>query len=225
MSKTKISQQNIDSMFKFIFEYSGFEVQGFDDEGRILGFPHPENRVFAVPTRRNCGKITGGLMPKNMNTYYPPAELFYCAKIILGDKQYKRLKKSFENSTFQEILNILKLELWGKYCTCHEDGKFIIECEYDKYNVLKIFVDREDAKDFASWYDINPDGSAKFTNLSGDIEKYPPETFENVYDLALRIMDKRGFLNKFFNKLTHKGNYDFSYLDCLKIYDEFLKYN
>jgi hypothetical protein len=224
MSKTKISQQNIDSMFKFIFEYSDFEVQGFDEENRILGFPNPGNRVFAVPTRRNCGKITGGLMPKNMNTFYPPAELFYCAKIILGDKQYKKLKKTLETSTFQEILNILKLELWGKYCTCHEDGKFLIECEIDKYEVLKISVDKEDDEDFVQWYDINSDGSARFSNLSNDIKKYPPETFENVYDLALRIIDKKGFVGKFFNKLRHRGCYKFSYLDSLKIYDELLKY-
>ena len=83
---------------------------------------------------------------------------------------------------------------------------------------------KEDDEDFVQWYDINSDGSARFSNLSNDIKKYPPETFENVYDLALRIIDKKGFVGKFFNKLRHRGCYKFSYLDSLKIYDELLKY-
>lgn len=221
MSKQKYSQTKIDNMFRFILEYSGFEIQGYDEENRIVSCPNPQNKIFTVPTTKSS-KFFGGLMPKKMSIYTPPQELFYCAKIILGEKHYKKLHKTLKMSTFQEILNILRLELWGKYCTCAEDKKFIIYAILDKYETLIISTDREDSKKEQVQYNFNPDGSGKII-YNNDTENFPPQTFENVYNLALQIIKSNNSLKNFFNKLFHQGGYEFSYIDSLKLYDEILK--
>ncbi|MBO6181673.1 hypothetical protein J6O86_08320 [bacterium] len=215
----QFSPQHIEQMFKYIFEYSGFEVDGFDRQNRIIAYPSNNNQMFAFPMTKD-GQILEGVRSYDLDIMTPPDELLYCAKIILGEKKFKKMKKILDNSTFKEILDILKPELWINYSLSRSKQKFVIFCRYTKEGVLKMITDLEDTYDAIAWYDFNPDGSAVLKACwDNEDTKYPPETFMSIIDYAQEIMDEKGFLKVWFNKLFHKGEYEFSFRDCLRIYD------
>ena len=212
--------EHIEQMFKYIFEYSGFEVDGYDRQNRIIAYPSANNQMLAFPMTKD-GEILAGVRSYDLNIMTPPEELLYCAKIILGDKKFKQMKKVFDKSTFKEILDILKPELWVKYSK-NTGKKFVIFCRYTKDGSIKMITDYEDIYDAIAWYDFYSDGSASFKACWDSEEtKYPPETFINVVNFANGIMKSKNIFCIWFNKLIHKGEYEFSYRDCLRIYDFF----
>ncbi|HCB11098.1 MAG TPA: hypothetical protein DEO94_02935 [Cyanobacteria bacterium UBA11991] len=219
----RLSKQNIEQMFKYVFEYCGFEVDGIDPKDRIIAYPSSNNQCFIFSMRKG-GEVCEGVRVPNIDLFTPPEELMYCAKIILGERTFKVMKKEIENSTFQEILELLKPVLWEKYSTNNNilKEKFIIYCHFTKDHVLKMVTDIENTDDAVQWHDFYEDGSAVIKeNWNVPEEEVPPETFNSVVDLAYDIMDKQGTIRVFFNKLRHKGEYEFSYKDCLRLYDEY----
>jgi hypothetical protein len=130
------------------------------------------------------------------------------------------MKKVLDNSTFKEILDILKPELWINYSKNQGKPKFIIFCRYTKEGVLKMITDYENTYDAIAWYDFNSDGSAVLKACwDSEATNYPADTFMSLIDYAQEIMDEKWFMSVWFNKLFHKGEYEFSFRDCLRIYD------
>lgn len=215
----QFSSLHIEQMFKYIFEYSGFEIDGIDRQNRIVAYPSPNNQMFAFPMTKD-GEILEGVRNYDIDIMTPPEELLYCAKIILGERQFKKMKKRINNSTFKEILDILKTELWINYSENHKYSKFVIYCRITKDGILKMITDYEDTYDAISWYDFYPDGSASLKACwDSEDTKYPPEAFSGLMEYADEIMRGKFFISVWFNKLFHKGEYEFAYRDCLKIYD------
>lgn len=215
----QFSPQHIEQMFKYIFEYSGFEVDGYDRQNRIIAYPNPQNQMFAFPMTKD-GQVLEGVRSYDLSIMTPPEELLYCAKIILGEKKYKSIKKVLDNSTFKEILEILKPVLWSNYAKHTDAPKFVIFCRFTKEGALKMITDYEDTYDAIAWYDFNSDGSAILKACWDSQEtKYPPETFSGLIDYANEIKSEKNFIAVWFNKLFHKGEYEFSFRDCLRIYD------
>ncbi len=215
----QFSPQHIEQMFKYIFEYSGFEVDGFDRQNRIIVYPNPQNQMFAYPMTKD-GQILEGVRSYDLGIMTPPDELLYCSKIILGEKKYNKMKKILDNSTFKEILEILKPELWMNYSKHNGTPKFVIFCRLTKDGILKMITDYENTYDAIAWYDFNPDGSAELKACWDNEEtKYPQEIFTGLIDYAHEIISEKNFISVWFNKLFHKGEYEFSFRDCLRIYD------
>lgn len=215
----QLSPKHIEQMFKYIFEYSGFEVEGFDRQNRIIAYPSNNNQTFAFPISKD-GQILEGVRSYDINIMTPPDELIYCAKIILGDKKFNKMKRIISKSTFKEILDIIKPELWVYYSKNNSAPKFIIFCHYTKDRTLKMITDYEKVYDAIAWYDFYQDGSANLKACwDSEDTKYPSETFTDVINYADKLINEKNIIAVWFNKLLHKGEYEFSYIDCLKIYD------
>lgn len=214
----QFSTEHIEQMFKYIFEYSGFEVDGFDRQNRILAYPSSNNQIFAFPTAKD-GQILEGVKNYSLNIMTPPEELLYCAKIILGEQKFKKMKNILNKSTFKEILDIIKPELW-MYYSKNKNPKFEIFCKYTKNGIIKMITDYADVYDAFVQYDFYENGSANLKACWDNEEtKYPQETFANVIYLANDLIKEKNIISVWFNKLMHKGEYEFSYRDSLKIYD------